>query len=281
MWVGDILKKTHSMKSDCTFGTIYIWSGVFNTRICNYKGSLIESYDLDRLKYAFPFTDGNLENTINFMIINHEKNCPDAPFTFTGVVDSERESLEKLFPNRFEFVPKREMWEYIYSCEELATLSGKKFHNKRNHVSKFKKLYVFEYEKINRENIKDIYVFIEEWFNINGCIESEKTAIYKCLDHYEELGLLGGVIKVNTKIIAFTIGEKINSDTFLIHFEKAFKSYSGAYSIINLEFSKILYTLGFKYINREEDLGIPGLRKAKLSYNPLMLIRKYDAIFKG
>lgn len=280
-WVNDTLKKICSIKSDAAFGTIYIWSNVFNTKICNYEGTLIQNYSNDSIKYAFPFTDKNPKEIINLMILNHKIHNSYAPFTFTGITDKELEYLENEFPNQFEIIPKRNMWEYIYSCKELATLSGKKFHNKRNHINNFKKLYSFEYEKIKKENIVDVYEFIDQWFKINGNIESEKTAIHKCLTYYDELELLGAVIKVNKKIIALTIGEKINDDTFVIHFEKAFKSYVGAYSIINYKFSKILYDLGFKYINREEDLGIPGLRKSKLSYNPVILMKKYDAVLGG
>ena len=277
-WINNTLKKIYSIKSDAAFGTIYIWSSVFNTQICNFEGSLVQNYSNNSIKYVFPFTDENPKKIINLMISNHKIYNPCVPFTFTGVTDKELKYLENEFPNKFKIASKRNMWEYIYSCEELATLSGKKFHNKRNHINNFEKLYVFECEKIKKENMLDVYEFINQWFKINGNIESEKIAIYKCLEHYDELELLGAVIKINKKIIALTIGEKINDDTFVIHFEKAFKSYSGAYSIINYEFSKILYNLGFKYINREEDLGIPGLRKSKLSYNPLILVKKYDAV---
>ncbi len=280
-WVNNILKKTYYIRSDAAFGTIYIWSNIFNTKICNYEGNLIESCGIDSIKYIFPFTDKNPKEIINLMISNHKIHNSYVPFIFTGITDKELEYLENEFPNQFEIIPKRNMWEYIYSCKELATLSGKKFHNKRNHINNFKKLYSFEYEKIKKENILDVYKFIDQWFKINGNIEPEKTAIHKCLTYYDELELLGAVIKVNKKIIALTIGEKINDDIFVIHFEKAFKSYVGSYSVINYKFSKILYDLGFKYINREEDLGIPGLRKSKLSYNPVILMKKYDAVLGG
>ncbi len=276
--INNILKNIYSIKSDAAFGTIYIWSDVFNTKIYNFEDALIVSYATETIKYAFPFTQKDPKHIIDLMILNHKKFNPQTPFSFTGLLEKEIEYLEKEFPNMFVFIPRRGMWEYIYSCDDLSTLSGKKYHSKRNHINNFKKLYTFEYEKIKNENILDCHEFIQKWFKINGNIKPEKFAICKSLDYYEKLNFLGAVIKVNGKIIALTLGEQINSDTFIIHFEKALKSYSGSYSIINYEFSKTLYALGFKYINREEDLDIPGLRKSKLSYNPLMLIKKYDAI---
>ena len=277
-WIDNIFKNIYSVKSDSAFGTIYIWSNVFNTKICNVEDTLIVSCGVDSTKYMFPFTQKKPKNIIDLMIINHKKLNPKTPFVFTGLVEKEIEYIEKEFPNIFVFTPRRGMWEYIYSCNDLSTLSGKKYHNKRNHINNFNKLYNFEYEKIKNKNILDCHKFIQKWFKINGSIESEKSAICKSLDYYEKLNFLGAVIKVNGKIVALTLGEQVNSDTFIIHFEKALKSYSGAYSIINYEFSKMLCNLGFKYINREEDLDIPGLRKSKLSYNPLMLIKKYDAV---
>lgn len=181
-WIDNILKNIYSIKSDAAFGTIYIWSNVFNTKICNFEGTFIENYGVESTKYVFPFSQKDPKDIINYIILNHKIHNPRTPFIFTGVIEKEIEYLEKEFPNKFEFNPKRGMWEYIYSCNDLSTLSGKKYHNKRNHINSFKKLYGFEYEKIKKENITDCRKFVEQWFEINGNIETEKIAICKSLD---------------------------------------------------------------------------------------------------
>lgn len=173
----------------------------------------------------------------------------------------------------------RDNFDYIYSVKKLSTLSGKKLDGKRNHINKFKKLYSFEYNEISEQNIKDCKDILEKWcsernfFQDNSLI-SERRANLDLLDNYEALGVKGALIKVNGKPEAFTVGEKLNKDTVVIHVEKANSEIHGLYPLINQQFLANQWS-DIEYVNREQDLGIEGLRKAKLSYHPVGFVEKY------
>lgn len=165
--------------------------------------------------------------------------------------------------------------EYVYNQSDLALLSGKKYHSKRNHIAKFDKSHTCEYIEINEENtgvLKDCARYLFE--KIENSPVNEFEAINVAIDNFAALGLRAGVITVDGSYVAYSIGSSVNEDVADIHFEKADRSYDGSYAKINNCFAKY----GFpdkKYLNREEDLGIEGLRKAKLSYYPSHLNQMY------
>lgn len=161
--------------------------------------------------------------------------------------------------------------EYVYNRDDLANLAGKKYHAKRNHIAKFDKSYEAEYININNENIGILEECAEYMYRlIENSPEDEYLAIKCAIRHFDALGLRGAVIKVNVNYVAYSIGSSINDDTADIHFEKADRAYDGAYAKINNSFAKYGWE-DKKYLNREEDLGMEGLRKAKLSYYPCKL----------
>lgn len=187
------------------------------------------------------------------------------------------------FGEDYELIPERDAFDYIYCQEDLATLSGKKYHSKRNHISAFSKQYNWKFEKITKENIPDILECAEEWYRQNSerfdkYMQCEKNGIKLILENMDLLDVKGGAIYIDGKVVAFTLGSPINRDVFDIHIEKALPDYATAYTVINNEFAKTLTE--YKYINREDDLGLEGLRKAKLSYKPNILLKKYSAVPK-
>ncbi|MDD5603353.1 MAG: phosphatidylglycerol lysyltransferase domain-containing protein [Eubacteriales bacterium] len=175
----------------------------------------------------------------------------------------------------------RDNSDYLYITENLIHLKGGKYDSKRNHINKFKKLYgEFEYEEIDSSLISDCKEVNEEWCRKIGCEEHkplycEKIANFELLDNYEALGVSGAVIKVGGRPQAFTVGEMLNDETAVIHIEKANTDIHGLYTIINKEFC-IRSWSDTRYINREQDLGIEGIRKAKLSYHPHRMVDKYS-----
>lgn len=191
------------------------------------------------------------------------------------------EIIKENFCTQFTCERKREYFDYVYLRESLATLSGKKLQAKRNHVNKFTKTYEYEYIKIDSSNIHLCVDFAERWLVENAKIypenldgyQEELMVIKYFAEHFDDLGLIAGAILVEGNMVAFTLGSKVNNQTFCTHIEKANKDYDGAYSVINKEFANHIPE-NFIYINREEDIGLPGLRKAKLSYNPVELITK-------
>ncbi len=203
---------------------------------------------------------------------------------FYGVTDCYKKLLNELFPDKFCFKSDDGFNDYIYEAEALANLSGKKYHSKRNHVSVFKRNYPnWSYEEINESNIPACIDLHTKWINGRGDDDPdfslEFEAVLEGFENYSKLGLIGGIIKIGEEPVAYTFGERISDDCFVTHFEKAPSDINGAYTIINQEFAKKLVEMGFKYINREEDLGIEGLRKAKQSYHPVIWLKKEVACY--
>jgi hypothetical protein len=183
-----------------------------------------------------------------------------------------------------EIKVQRTEWEYLYSAKELIELTGNRFHSKKNLLNKFL-TYGSVYEEITLENIAEIMLFQSEWCKQKNCEEykglmAENIAIKRVLSDWENLpGIIGGAVRINGKIIAYTIAEDLGDGTVIIHFEKGLDSYKGVYQGINQIFLK--NSSKFNLVNREQDMGLPGLQQAKRTYNPVDYIRKYIVIWKG
>lgn len=155
-------------------------------------------------------------------------------------------------------------------------------HGKRNHIARFQDEDDWCYEELNDSNIEECRNMTYTWIKMraekwNEEMELEMSVLHEAFDYRKELGLVGGIIRKAGQIVAFSIGEPLNSDTYVVHFEKAFPDMQGAYPMINQQF--VLHACeDYTYVNREEDTGDPGLRKAKMSYYPEILLKKYVAI---
>lgn len=188
------------------------------------------------------------------------------------------ESYEDFLKEKFILVEERDSFDYIYLQEDLAELKGRKFSSKKNKINKFKKMYNFTYEKISKENIEDIRAFQRRWTENrkeDTIIISETLGIEDLLNNYERLELRGGVIKVDGKIVAYAIGEKLTENMGVIHIEKGILDYQGSYQMINMYVAKEEFS-DVEFINREDDFGSIGLREAKLSYQPIKFLKKYS-----
>ncbi len=193
-----------------------------------------------------------------------------------------KQTLEELFPNTFAFSYNRDYSDYIYLVEDLMYLKGKKFHGKRNHINQFLKNNEFTYEPMTPENIPECREMNEKWKEQNDSgdsrsLETELRAVDMAFRYFEKFGFVGGLIRIRGEVAAFTIGERLNSDTFVSHIEKAYHDIQGLYPMINQQFA-LNCMEGYKYVNREEDMGVEGLRKAKLSYNPVIILEKNEAV---
>ena len=263
------------------FGSYFLWTKNHKTKICFDNDILYIKYDKENPVYEMPKgakTDEKLVEAINRMLENHAQSTKNTKCEFTRLLKNEAEKLEKLFPERFKISPERNDFEYIYSVKNLADLKGKKYHAKRGHIAKFSKTHEWKYKPLNIDEKENYLAFFKSWFGEKeNANPHEMTAIKKSLDYYNELELYGGTVYVGEKIVACAIGEKINNETFVVHFEKALTEFADAYTIINHELCKDIQNK-YNFINREEDLGIPGLRKAKLSYHPCSFVEKYSAV---
>ncbi len=170
-------------------------------------------------------------------------------------------------------------FDYIYQAQDLIKLEGRKYHSKRNHLHQFSRKYSWEYQRITQRVVEECCSFSTEWFDIKEVFHrvctDEQKAMAMVMNNYDALGVCGGVIKVDGQIQAIAVGEKLRDDMAVIHIEKANIEYEGIYAAINQQFATD-FGAPFQYINREEDMGIEGLRKAKLSYHPARLVMKFN-----
>ncbi|MFY9198059.1 MAG: phosphatidylglycerol lysyltransferase domain-containing protein [Acutalibacteraceae bacterium] len=281
--IKEILSKTRQTTCEFCFGNIFMWAPVYGAEISMCEHFFVCRSTDEKPSYSVPKGDGDFTKCIG--ALHEEALSQGNNLELYAITEQEKEELEILMPGKFSFIESRHNFDYVYSVEELATLSGKKFHSKRNHISYFEKNNNWSYEEINSNNMQECIEMNRKWEaqniekNPEG-IGREEIAITRAFEHFEELELKGGAIRVDGEIIAYTMGERLNDNTFCTHIEKALSDVRGAYQIINREFARNTIS-EYEFVNREEDLGIEGLRKAKLSYNPVMLVKKYRAVFEG
>ena len=276
--IDSIILRDDHRGCDYCFGNNYLWSNAYNTEFAVLCGAYVPRYKRGMLN-VYNYPAGALPDRIDaarYIIQNVKGN-----WCFRGLDDKHKEELESHFPGMFIYYNDRNGADYLYSSQKLITLSGKKLQSKRNHIRRFEDEPDWCFEEINSNNIKECRAFSEMWYQRYGesrdDIEFEKSALDTAFDYFNALCLCGGLIRRKGEIVAFAIGEPICTDTFCVHFEKAVVELQGAYAIINREFAK-RYCGSYEYINREEDMGHEGLRKAKLSYHPDILLEKYIAV---
>ena len=272
--------KHHTSRScERTFVNVYLWSRHYKVQFAIVEDTLVFKSQDDGLAFAFPA--GEPENVKKALEVLMEYSKEQGyPFCMYNVTPDFFALLEQWYPGRFQIEYNEDDADYVYESEKLATLSGKKLHSKRNHVNKFKTEYKgrWSYEPITKDNLEECFQMGLKWRNDNGCEEDEEKNAEICvtlnsLRLFEELELVGGILRVDGEIVAFTIGEPICSDTFVVHIEKAYADISGAYNMINQQFVEH-ECMNYKYVNREEDTGSEGLRKAKRSYRPVFMVEK-------
>ena len=208
------------------------------------------------------------------------------PFSMRLVPFPLTEELAKAFPGQLKIVADRDNFDYLYHKNDMIELKGRSLHKKKNHMNYFLKNYEYEYKPLTSDMAEDAMRFIAE-FNARKeipphereLLDMEERAMKDVFENIEKAGYLAGAILIDGKIEALSVGGIINSNTVGVHIEKANIGYRGLYQIINMEFCKHL-PAEIKYVNREEDMGLPGLRKSKLSYKPVKLVEKYIVTFK-
>lgn len=276
-----ILFDTDNMGCEYCFGTLFIWKDVYKTQIAFHGNMLVAKYYMqDAVNYCCPTGDGDFAEMIELVI--EDAHREGVKPVIAGCSLAEKQKLDELFPGKFTFTADDSKFDYIYKSSDLATLSGRKYHGKRNHISAFiKNNPDWSFEEINPANIGQCASMNERWLMLNEykdeeAISAEHNALNVALAHFDELGFYGGLIRVEHEVVAFSFGEKLKDGIFCTHFEKAYSTIQGAYPIINREMA-IRLCDEYELINREEDTGAPGLRKAKSSYYPEIWFEKYIA----
>ncbi len=275
------LKNTGSEISELSFTNLFLWQPGQDIRYREMDGFLVIRDGLKDYRYFFPVGTGDLAQVINHIREQHE----GGPLGFRCLDESMKDALEKAMPGKFTITHTPDRDDYIYSVQDLIDLPGRKYRNKRNFVLGFQRDYNFAYHRLTAGTV-DLVVHSQlEWCNERNCehfadLHREKLGIMRVLEHFEDLDYVGGYIEVDEKVQAFTFGEAISDDMVVIHIEKANDRIRGLYQFINQHFLEQEWK-DYSFVNRECDLGIEGLSKAKQSYKPERLIRKYSAIYNG
>ena len=266
-----------------------IYAKKYDSQIAVQDGWIFEKYYAGGdSTFAFPHridgkTDG-VEVALSLLMSEAEKS--GCPCVFRNITEEEKDLLSKNFtPAKIEEAP--DLSDYIYSKEDLAELPGSKYSKKRNHINQFRKKYSdFRLELITPQNFKTVCELEKKWFSESSeslDLQQEAEIICAALKNFEEFfraaGMKGGILFADGEPAAFCLSSTLSPDVTDVHFEKCLSAFArdGGYAVINNEYAKTIET---KYINREEDLGIEGLRKAKRSYYPEILLPKYNVYFQ-
>lgn len=273
---------------EISFANNYLWAPFYDMEYAIVKDMLVFITRGEKISLCVPFAkDHESAANLKEVMLELEEYFEEIEkeFHLHLVTEEKFAKLEELFPGKYEITYNRDVADYVYETEKMISLAGKKLHGKRNHINKFKENNPeWSYEPLSEENKEECLEMAEQWKIINLCEEkgdkhNEFCVTTRAVSEFERLGLKGGVLRDGKRIVAFTLGEALNDEMFVVHIEKAFADVQGAYPMINQQFLAH-EAAEYLYVNREEDTGAEGLRKAKLSYYPAFLQEKGEVVLK-
>ncbi|MCX7710509.1 MAG: phosphatidylglycerol lysyltransferase domain-containing protein [Clostridia bacterium] len=276
------LKKLNPNASELTFTNFFMWRNYYNFRYTVIRDLLcIIAVPQETGPFAFIPAGAFLGDALQEAVSRLKEYFASKGWNleFKRVEEEKLQLFESIVTSSQDIIFDRDSSDYVYSSEDLINLKGKKYDGKRNHINKFKKLYQFEYIPLGQEHLDQCEKIMTKWCAERDCethrgFYCEKLANTELLKNYGKMGCRGALIKVDGEPEAFTVGEMLNSETAVIHIEKANGNVNGLYTFINQQFCENEWSEAL-FVNREQDLGIEGLRKAKLSYHPAKMVNKY------
>ena len=291
-WVERCFRASGNQGCEYCFATLFLWSGTYRQQVASLGGYVLERMCGSRGPgYLFPAGSGPLEEALAALEADAAER--GAPCRFFCVTPEQGQLLEAIRPGQYRLEEDRDGWDYLYRTDRLADLTGKKLHGKRNHIHRFEERYPdWQVEEVTLDNLSECAQMDLEWNRLyrtenNGDPEKEaqtrldeRHAMSKAFAAYGELGLVGLLLRVEGRVAAFTMGSLINEETVDVHFEKAYGEIQGAYPMINREFARWIreHYPQVRYLNREDDMGLEGLRRSKNSYYPDRMVEKYLAV---
>ena len=280
-WIHEILYPADLPGADNTFHNMYFWECYYG-EVAKLGGFVTQRLSQGGVStYLFPAGSGDVRAALEDLM--QDAKSRGEKFCLRGVTDDKKALLEQLFPGKFAFTAYRDSFDYIYTVEELTELHGKKLQAKRNHCNRFEQDHPnFETRVVTMENIALCREMVQKWYEVhewNEQIEQEKTAISRAFDCFDKTNMDGLMLLDGGEVIAFSMGARMNEEYYDVCFEKAYSAINGAYAMINREFSRMIAQKypDVQFLNREDDMGEPGLRKAKESYQPTLLLEKFNA----
>ena len=278
----DILFACGSRSCEYSFDNLYLWG---RQEAAFFPGGIaFFSHFYGKSVYPYPIGTGDRRAIVEAVI--QDAQARGIPCRFTSLTRPETEELESWFPGRFLFRPDRDGFDYVYAIDDLADLKGRKFQKKRNHVHKFQASHPDCLSvPLEKENLPQAQEMVAQWFrqrlaeDPHGDYLLEQIALSRAFRHFEALGMEGLMLVENGQVLAVTLASRLSENTMDVHFEKAREDVDGAYAAVNCEFARHLRLKHpeLAFLNREDDLGLPGLRQAKLSYQPHHMEEKYCA----
>lgn len=265
--------------ADYSFANLYIWRHAYKPKIAFCDNRLLVGMPEWNV-YAYPKGDGDITNSIELLL--EEAHSRGEKLLIRGLTDKTLNEFLPLYGDRFEITEDRDNADYIYTVDKLCNLPGRHLSSKRNHIKHFERNGEWAFHRIAADCCIDAArAFVDEFYREKNDpeLESEAKAIEEMFSNYRELGFLGGLLYQNGQPVAFTAGTMLDDEVFDTHFEKALPGVEGAYTMVNREFARLVASEYPNVIafNREEDMGIEGLRRAKESYHPDILLMKYFA----
>lgn len=270
---------------DHCFVDLYIWKNHYHTEICfqdDYLFVRCTSFPDGISMYLAPIGRGDLRAAV--ALLQQDAAEREVAFLMAAISEEMLPEYQQVFGDAFDFSASEDSSDYIYLSEKLQTLSGKKLQSKRNLVNRFQATFAgrWNYIPLSPANTDDAFAFHIEWCKKHGCkknlsFQGEANAVKLAFSHFTELSLHGGMLVLDNRVIAYTLGCRSRKDLYVVQIEKADSAIPGAYQMINQQFVKA-NCADVQYVNREEDLGIEGLRKAKRSYYPVIYGKKYRAV---
>ena len=265
-----------------SFANLFLWG---RQEITFVEGcAVFFSHFFGRSVYPYPIGSGNRKAALEAILADSRER--GIPCRITGMTEADRQELESLYPGQFTVRPARDSFDYVYTVDALADLKGKKLQKKRNHVNRFRTEHPdYRVEPICCENFARIQHMVNDWYvsrkisDPEGDYFLESLAMAKAFRHYDALDMEGIALLEGDRILAVTMGSAMSPEMMDVHFEKALEDVNGAYNTVNCEFARHIRLKypEIRFLNREDDMGIEGLRKAKLSYMPDHMIEKYQA----
>lgn len=265
-----------------SFVNLYMWG----RQKCGFAGSHLVMFSQFNRKsvYGFPVGEGDVQPAVDAIIDDARQR--GIPCRIIGLTKDDCDLLDRLYPEKFRFHNDRDYFDYVYDIHDLADLRGRKYQKKRNHLNRFRQENPgTQLVAITEDNLAVVEALVQKWYDVrlkqdpHGDFHMEQAAMKKALRHMDELGLEGLILYADNGPVAMTLGSFLCEDTFDVHFEKALDIADGAYPAINHGFANYLREKypQLRYLNREDDMGLAGLRKAKESYYPHHLVEKYWA----
>ena len=290
-WVRPILESEGLALCNYSFPVLFCWKDAYGFQYAPLDRRLLIRLN-SSLGHSYLWPVGEGDPTPALEALSDSAHAEGHPLRLIGLTLYHKNWLEAAYPGRFHFAEARDGFDYLYDIHRLADLPGKKLHAKRNHINRFvENNPTWTYEEITPATLPECLEMDKEWYRRSlqreGDAEErdlgdEGIALRTAMEHYEELGLEGGLIRVYGEVVAFTIGDRLSADTYDVHFEKAYGELQGAYAMINREFARWVRARHpeIRYLNREDDMGVEGLRKAKQSYYPDLMVEKHTAVKK-